>query len=273
MARTFEYAILQGIPDARRGERVNIGVAVFSGDRLDVRLSELAKLRAITGTDWHVYAADAVKRFEEFYEAGKPINEQIETFKLLEQAIVVSAPGWFSIEAPAQYESRVRDILKTLVDRPKGESAPRTTRINTEIAREFKRSNVLAGPDEGVADRKVVRDFVISKGEKLTADFAVKNGVYHVVATLDLRRATVDLSDACLKAIVLDKASKVYKNDVKTIAVYAVPTGISEFKPHIEVLKDYADKTYNWLDAGQRKQYTRQIYSALSHGQSPLRLN
>ena len=49
MAHIFNYSILTAIPDARRGERVNVGIVVFLAERLDIRFSDIAKLRALTG--------------------------------------------------------------------------------------------------------------------------------------------------------------------------------------------------------------------------------
>ena len=40
MENIYNYAILQVIPDARRGERVNIGIVIFKMDGLDIRVSE-----------------------------------------------------------------------------------------------------------------------------------------------------------------------------------------------------------------------------------------
>ena len=48
MEAVYDYAILRVSPDARRGESVNVGVAVFLPHRLDVRiLPSLAKVAAL----------------------------------------------------------------------------------------------------------------------------------------------------------------------------------------------------------------------------------
>jgi hypothetical protein len=38
MAHIYRYSILTAIPDARRGERVNVGMVVFREGKPDVRL-------------------------------------------------------------------------------------------------------------------------------------------------------------------------------------------------------------------------------------------
>jgi hypothetical protein len=49
MAHTYQYSILTAIPDARRGERVNVGIVVFREGKADVRFVQAAfKLKALT---------------------------------------------------------------------------------------------------------------------------------------------------------------------------------------------------------------------------------
>jgi hypothetical protein len=45
--------------------------------------------------------------------------------------------------------------------------------------------------------------------------------------------------------------------------VYAVPAGAKQqFKSHIELLKDYADKTFNWANDNDRKAFTASLRKA-----------
>lgn len=265
MEHTFEYAILMAEPDPRRGERVNVGLVVFLPDRIDVRFSDLAKVRALAAGDWAEYIKDANRRLMSLFLPDQQPHALMRRFSLLEPIIRFSDLGWFSIERPEQYEERVKSILATLVNRPKPGARPKSTRINTEIAREFRRTKVLARPDEGIGDHRVVRDFYVSEEEELKADFLVRNGIYHVTATLDLRRASNDISQATLKAVVLDKARQVFGAGSRRFGVYAAPPAVTETRPHIAILRDYADETFNWLDPDQRQAYTRAIYGAI-HG-------
>jgi hypothetical protein len=271
MEHTFDYAILKAIPDARRGERVNVGIIVFLPDRIDVRLSDLAKLRAISRSDWAQYATDFRARIMADFKAGEPPKNFLGRLSLMESVIRFSDVAWFSIEAIEQYDDRIKEILDALVIRPRSEPKPKSTRINTEIARTFRTSRILARPTENIDDHKVVPNFYISKEEELRADFVLKNGVYHVTATLDLRRSNVDISQAALKAIVLDKAGDIFPSGVRRLGVYAAPPGSRQFQPHIDLLTDYADDAFNWLDKQDRERYTRSIYAAWNAG-NPLKL-
>jgi hypothetical protein len=84
----------------------------------------------------------------------------------------------------------------------------------------------------------------------------------HIAATLDLRRSFVRIDEAALKAITLNKAKQKYHSKVALLGIYAAPEGVAQFKPHIELLKDYSTSTYNWLDDGDRKNLIEAIRKA-----------
>jgi hypothetical protein len=170
--------------------------------------------------------------------------------------------GRFSIDDASGYQDRIEQIQKALITRPRKQSASKSTRINTEISNAFRKSKILAEKGENIEQHRVVRDFCISQEEELRADFALKNGIYHITATLDLRLSSVNLSIAALKAVVLDKARDEFEG-ARCIGVYAIEKGSDDYKPHIELLKDYAQETYNWLDRDERRAYTHKIYDAL----------
>lgn len=263
MAIIFSYAILQAIPNPRRGERVNVGIVVFLPDRIDVRFPEIRKARAIASGNWAQYALDVTARLNTAVSGANAPEHALEKFSISEPLIQCSSLGKFSIEKPEQYEMRVKEILSSLVANQRDRPKTRTTRINTEIANAFKAIKVLAKKGDSLDQHKVIRDYTISPEEDLKADFIAKNGVYHVTATLDLRQATPSKGDAAIKAIVLDKAKDVFANNVQRLGVYAAPHDASHLKPHINLLKDYADDTFNWMNPDDQRRYTRSIYSAL----------
>jgi hypothetical protein len=263
MAHTFNYAIIKAIPDQRRGERVNVGIVVFHPDYIDLRFSDLAKLRALQGGNWDQYAADACNRIAGSFNSNEKPQAFLQRISLVETVLRFSDVAWFSIENVNQYEGELADILATLVTRPRPAQRVKTTRINTEIARTFRTAGVLAAPGEGIDAHRVVQNYSVSQADDLTADFAVKNGAWHVVATLDLRRANVGKGQAAIKAITLDRADQAFSGTVRKYGVYAAPADADQFRPHIHLLREYADNVYNWLDQREREAYMRAIYSAM----------
>ena len=262
MGSIFKYAVLQAVPDPRRGERVNIGLIVFLNDRVDVRISELGKVRALSGGNWDEYTTDVRSRLIADYSPQEEQTAFLARFSLLESVIRFSEVWTFQIGSAASFDLTVTEIMKSLVLKVRSFERPRTTRINTEIARSFKQTQMLAKSDESVEDHKVVRDYCINVEEDLRADFVAKNGIWHVTATLDLRRTNADKGQAAIKAIVLDKAKNAFA-DVMRYGVYAAAPGSTLFRGHVSLLNDYADKTFNWLDPNDRRAYTREIQEAL----------
>ncbi len=264
MERTFNYSILTAIPDPRRGERVNVGILVFLPERLDVRFSDLGKLRALTGHDWEKYAGDAKDRLSSMFTPG--LNPAVfgRAIENLEPIIRPTDTGWFSIENMEEYEDRISEILSALVKRPHAESKKHTSRINTEISKEFRTTGVLAKPEESIDDHKVVRDYMVSTDEDLRADFVLKNGVFHVTATLDLRRESVHIKEATWKAVVLDRAKIALPSGTRRLGVYAASPKADQFKSHIKILGDYSDEIFNWADRDERERYVHAIYGALN---------
>jgi hypothetical protein len=261
MAHIFNYAVLTAIPDPTRGERVNVGIVAFRPAGADVQFAELSKVRALAGGDWSDYAEDVRQRLIGQFQ-GQDAQEFLNGLPL-DPIFKISDLAWFSADNEDEYAARIKQIMESLVLRPRGPSHTRTTRINTEIARQFKVLQVLATPEQTINDHKLVRDFSISAEEELVADFALRNGQMHVAATLDLRKARTRLDEAALKAVTLDKAKEVYPDGVRRIGVYAAPLGTHhDYRAHIELLKDYSDVTYNWLAPDDQRTFTRDIQKA-----------
>lgn len=263
MAHIFEYSILQATPDRRRGERVNVGIAVLQPGEIDVRFVALAKLRALTGRRWDAHAQEASRQLRALYSPRKSLGQILHDYMLVEDVFVSSEVSIFSIDEAGQYENRVRDILSVLVQRPEPPKAEKTSRINTEIAKVFRRAKILANKQESIETHKIVRDFYVSAEEELKADFALKNGVYHIATTLDLRKPSVNISQAALKALILDKAEKIYGKDTLRFGVYAIDETHGHYRPHLEILRDYASHIFDWSNPNERRAFTHHMYEAL----------
>ena len=255
MAHTFKYAVLMAVPDRRRGERVNVGIMIFLHDRVDVRLAGVSKIGALTGGNWRNYADDLQRRLSSQFKSGGEAAEYVALSPRIDAVIEASELAFISIGSAAEYESTVADIMNALVEKPRRETKPKSTTINTEIAQHFKRQRILAQSNELIYSHKVVRDFQIE--DQLKADFALQNGALHVTATLDLRKSIVGIKEATLKAIVLDRAKEQFGNNTQRIGVYAVGDYVEkQFKTHIELLNDYSDVCFNWHDERGKREFS-----------------
>jgi hypothetical protein len=118
MPEQIYYAVLRVIPDPRRGEIVNIGVAAFLHDRLDIRLlSSLAKVRAIDPRI-DLQALFELPRALESFVAPLDTVEQRHAVLAGFPGISVSDLGWFQLANPTDYEREIEQLLYDLVMPP-----------------------------------------------------------------------------------------------------------------------------------------------------------
>lgn len=269
MARIYNYAVLIAIPNERRGERVNIGLVVFRQDRADVRFMHAGdKLKFLTRENWDERLDFAKDRLSSLFSEEGAEEETLERFRAYEPLLSASGLGTLHAHDEDDYERQVGQILAALVSLPPRESRDdRASRINTEIAQALRAANVLAEKSEGIEAHKVVRDYPIDLKQGLTADFALKNGVMHVIATLDLRRRDVDLGAPALKSLALDESLKKFKGKVKRFGAYAVAPDMRDaFSRHLEMLGNHAsDGFWDWSQETDRNKLRKNIFDALEH--------
>ena len=262
MAHTYSYSILTAIPDRRRGERVNVGIVVFREGKADVRFAQAAfKLKALTRENWESRIEAIRERIAGLCKQPGSPADLLEKVAFVDSLIVPSGMGTLTAHSASDYEKTVEQILESLVLLPKLKASDAVSRINTEIAKTFRKAKALAKPDQGLKEGKIVRFLPVAPNEGLLADFALRNGRMHIASTLDLRKQSVRLDEAALKSIVLVKSRDVYGKSVRRIGVYAVEPDLKKhFSHHIELLSDYADETYNWLEQTKRNKFLKTMY-------------
>ena len=104
MALSFKFSILQAAPDPRRGERVNVGLVVFLKDKVDFRMPELRKLRALTGHGWDDIARAYGGQIEKGFADQRDPEALIKSVALLSETFVPSDLG----ELHLRSEVRIR---------------------------------------------------------------------------------------------------------------------------------------------------------------------
>lgn len=272
MERIYKYSILIATPDDRRGERVNIGLAIFNERGVDFRLRHAStKLRALTGRTWDEAISATRSLLEALGRDGRPAEDILADYSLFGGAISASPPGWFRLSRDGEaYETAVSQLLSALVEIPAAERVQRPPRIITEMTAAFRKIRLMAAPRESIQSRKIVRNYAIEGKEGLTADFAMQNGKFHVASALDLRKQSASLDEAAYKSIVLDKARKIYKRKANTLGVYAVdPDSKKQFSQNIELLADYSNDVFNWQDWDERARLIK-LFSDASHIRGPV---
>jgi hypothetical protein len=265
---TYPFALIRAVPDLRRGETVNIGLVVFLPDRVDVRLlASLHKLRAI---DPRVDIR-ALESLPDDMRAACQHAADVETRHALLSGmatVTMSDLGYFRCLAQ-DYEEEVSAIERDLVSPPvKPRQQSPGSRLVQTMKTQFTQMRLLASQVGEVDQHKVVAHFPVSAEQNLYADFVIRNSVWHVTETLDLRvrpesvRST-KFKQACEKAITLDQADKHLKGGLSPLVVIAADDATLELaQPHINMLSGYTDHIYNYMDRDERAAYFERIEAA-----------
>lgn len=269
MEACFEYAVLRLTPDPTRGERVNIGIAVFLPDRVDVRLApSLLKVRALDGR----VELDRLYELPGLVEKWTAADQTTEARHqaLLALGLVESTQrGWFRPGPDANYESQIARLMATMVTPP---ARPRrrdlgSTRLEKALKQHFARRQLLGQEIEDIDRHRIIHRYPVALDENLYADFAIKNGAWHVTATLDLRAKpetirTEKFKQAAVKAVTLDRAARRLPGCTPLVVYAAEPAAIELTQHHLNLLSEYAERVYNFLDPEDARAYLGRMEQA-----------
>lgn len=262
MVRSFNYAIIQVVPDERRGERVNIGLVVFKKDGVDVRVAGTRKLSTLTARSWDAEIKSFGEIITKLDDSQLETNERRSNLLAVQDKLTLSNNGWFDAENDISYEATVKDILRKFVMRPKPIRVREGSSVVSEISSVLRHANILASPTEPLESGLVVRHYRV--GDGLEADFAQMNGALHVAAVLDLRANSPQLAQAALKGVVLDQAKRKFPSaTVHSVGIFAAaPERLGELHDNLAILRPYADDVMNWEDPHDREHVRKLFYDA-----------
>lgn len=262
MERTFEYSLIRVEPDSRRGERVNVGIVIFKGQSLDIRVVDTRKAAAISSKNWDSYIQVFSSNLKELFDDGAKASDLVGAVDLLGRQINLTKTGWFSTRTGDDYEKHIKRIVETLVAKPKVARRPKESTIASEIAATFKSAEILSTPSESLESGKVIRNFTVDEGTGLFADFALKNGYLHLATTVNLTSSNPHIGSSASKAITMDIAKKA-NGQAKAYCVYAVaPSRKPEVREHLSLLGDYSDDIFNWHEPDDKVRFKKIFFDA-----------
>ena len=192
----LNYALIKYMANARRQEVINVGLVIFRKEGIDVRVLESStKVRLIDGSS----DQDDLNFLKEQYEylcsiASSP-KKQYEILSLFKGRSYISNMAELIIDEPQQYESKVTRLFNTLVKPCTYKKTKKyTSRFATSLKNKFKSLDLLANDASELSQHKIVHNYPINDNAGISADFLLKNGVYHLTETIDY-----DLNDVNAK--------------------------------------------------------------------------
>jgi hypothetical protein len=252
------YAVLQFAPSSQRGESVNIGVAVFLGDDVQLHLTpRLEKARAIApGLD----VSSIVELCEDVPDLLLGAVDAEDKLRVLQQLGPITATSFGTILDPGDdYQLLVDRLIKDYVESPTFSAttiAPIRTALREQLSQLFSARARVSSEPRDIDRHLVVSRFPVAASERLFSDFAYRNGTYRFVQILDLRGPESSLErrfqESCKKALALDKARRIYGSDARRYSVIANASSENRYSSAaVEVLRDYSDDLFEATDGAR----------------------
>lgn len=247
----FKYSVIKYMPDAKRGEVINVGLIVFADNSVDVRiLNSAAKIRMIDGVSSLSSLESLKEGVESIARMGKNPGEAFAFLKSFgDSAVSLGEAGIIILDDINQYEKRVQNLFNELV-RPYSskERAERTSRISTYLKNKFDSLNILGKDTDDLSRHKIVQNYPLNDKTGFTADFLLKNGRFHITETIDFNVNDVHakFKETTMKVMTFMEGRKALGEDTARYFVYSASASKEkEIMSHINLAEEYSDKLFN----------------------------
>jgi Protein of unknown function (DUF3037) len=273
MNNTYPFTVLRVAPDRMRGERLNVGIAVFKPGSVHIFIEfNSARLRALDpnllSIGWDTWAQETTA----FLTKLKDSNQRHHWLMHACSPIFADKDfGYFEALSENDFDERVQEMLGRLIKKP-GKTpdgtprAKKASKLNGQLKNWFKHAGVFSNDQAELSNHRVVSNFPVNVSNDLYAEFAFKNGVVHVIETFDMRgygKLTASIQkDAALKSIVLDQAKDALDATSKRIAIVAA-SDYSAMKPALNMITAYSDDVISMESAADKTRFSEFLATAL----------
>lgn len=257
----FDYSLIRYMPNPKRGEIVNLGLVIFNSTDIDIRmLKSLSKVQMLDGKTHKEDIEEFETALKEFSTLASSDGNKYEILSSLKSSIYLSERGQFAIAHPNDYEAKVEHLFTDLVEPLKVKPRQKETkgrRLSTILRSKFNELDVLTKDPKGLAEHKIVQDYVINTKSGLRADFIAKNGAYHLSEVIDfnVRENQSKIQETTLKVMTFLEGKKEL-GDVKCYFVYyADSEKRRDIKSQLSLAKEYSDYLVNMASKQDEKSY------------------
>lgn len=270
---TYQYSIIRVTPNPVRAETINVGFVVMKPSGPDVRVIENSSKIKVISNSFNMNSVEKLRLQLEKILSNRISLEQASNF--FQGSITLSSIGTFSASNDKEYNIAIEAINKNYItpERSKRKTEVSQKRIITELKDKFESAGIMGKSAIDIYNHKVVQDYPLSESEGLYAELLLKNGMYHLTETLDLRTSGMKqkIGESAVKAITINTAKSLWKKEVNTFVVYAAnPIQERQHTQQINLVAAYADNMFNLLSDHDMAAYFDHMLTAA--GQS-MRLN
>lgn len=273
MARSSDYCVIQLAAHPARDERLNVGIAVFHSDSLEIylpkRLDRLRALSAALDTDLVRTSAEQLASLDQLIRSEGASHPQDRLSKLTAFSnFSFSALSKIDIANHYSYRATVSALLQSLVEpepAPRPKIKPRNSRLVGVLKAILKQEKILAKRGEGLESHRVVLNHEITDG--LVANMALKNGAMHIIEAVDMASEELSLvrlfKDVGYSTLVFEQTRMIYGSQ-KTNAnlIYqASPQMEKMAKSALDAAEHQGARIINWESGDDRKRFIDNILS------------
>jgi hypothetical protein len=268
---TFDYSIVKYMPDPRRGEIVNIGLIIFKGKGLDVRLLQTqGKVRMLDGHSEQKDIDSLRTAISTITQHVKEPENQLELLKSLNNKVIISNKAYFSIPSTSNYEQKVKELFELLVKpHPMASPTDRQCRIVTTMKKKFKKLDILGKDKEQINEHLVIPNFVLSEDTDLRVDFLLKNGSYHITEAIDfnVHNPKEKYKETTYKVLAFVESKELFDANAKCYFAYSASTEKEEeVTSHLRLAEKHSDFMFNLHSKKESSHYYQLMESLASQG-------
>lgn len=277
MRTRYEYTILRLIPDASRGEVVNIGVVIFGENGADVRLlNNLYKARALSSWVSQDHLRQLQTAIPNALSSVSGRDMQLFTLQGLFSPVTVDGmSGSFFASNLDEYESQVEATMSAYVaSEPKARRTARigASRLHSDLRQWFMLNQLLGKSPDAIGQHKIIANYPINTGSGIYAEFALKNGVYRITETIDFRVKDINshkTNEAAAKAMTLIESRAALGSDTARYVI-AAANDYARIQAQINLLGRHSDHVLMRDSAEDMAFYANEIAKAANLSQLDL---
>jgi hypothetical protein len=257
MVQSFKFAVVRLSPGGVRDERINVGLAVFSDDDIDVRLTpRLDKIRVLSAAlDQEIIRelSDSIAQRDLETRVAGVLDANARRVSIGDVGpLVLSTLGTFTCSSEREYEARIESIFAAVINPEPAAPIVREkkSKVLTQLKKALREQKVLARNDEGLGSHRVVPNLLLADG--LVADLVLKNGNMHVFETVDISSSQTTarkaVTDIAVSALVLEQARIVFgQNDTRARLIYEASSSVeSAARSCLEAAAHQGAELINW---------------------------
>lgn len=261
MAYSFEFSVLKLVPDALRGEAINLGIVIFRRGEVDVRIGEvLTRAKMLYPDLSQETIRDGVNVLRRFGGSDLPTASRHQLMKDI-GLFKLGDVGFFTVDDESgAYEQKAMELLRifTSTGRREVKRERPPSRLVSAVRKAFRGERLLSevGDAAAINEHKIVPEWPLPMRPSLRASLALRNGILRVCEVADLSFDDGSAQPKLLfeSAVTLDVAKR-HADAKDTVFAYRAVGPSKRIGEALDIIKVYANRLVDWEDETARQRF------------------